>query len=167
MVLPKLAGTNTLIDQTSCALVYSNKAQDADAAILDVFDLTRAEIEQARELEDLFQFVMRGAIRRPDFGGEYNVYLYDRTQALALEQYLRKHRITDDVTLVGIHEAGILDEADLSLRKGRGVKLILCLRPNEPMRRKPKPRNGKGVIAKGRNRQNLWLAFLSDVQGDR
>ncbi len=120
MVLPKLAGTNTLIDQTSCALVYSNKAQDADAAILDVFDLTRAEIEQARELEDLFQFVMRGAIRRPDFGGEYNVYLYDRTQALALEQYLRKHRITDDVTLVGIHEAGILDEADLSLRKGRG-----------------------------------------------
>jgi hypothetical protein len=119
MVLPKLAGTNTLIDKTSCAFIYSNKAQDADAAVLEVFNLNREEIRQARELEDIFQFVMRGAIRRPDFGGEYNVYLYDRTQAMALEQYLRKHRITDDVTLVGVREAGILDEADLSLRKGR------------------------------------------------
>ncbi|WP_206749931.1 hypothetical protein, partial [Salmonella enterica] len=38
--------------------------------------ITDAQIERAREEEDVLQFVMRGAIRKRDFGGDYDIYLY-------------------------------------------------------------------------------------------
>jgi hypothetical protein len=86
MVLPKLAGTNNLIHHTSCALIYSNKAQDADDALLEIFDLDKDAVKRAREIEDVIQFTMRGALRRPDFDGCYTVFIYDLDQARALEQ---------------------------------------------------------------------------------
>jgi hypothetical protein len=108
MVPPKQAGTNSLIQHTSCAIVYSNKPQDADEAILDVFGLNKEEIRRAREIEDIIQFVMRGAIRRPDYGCGYDVYLYSLDQAEAVAEYLRAN-VSPHVSVEAVKEAGILD----------------------------------------------------------
>ncbi|MGK7869664.1 hypothetical protein [Falsiroseomonas sp. E2-1-a20] len=110
-VRPKLAGSNEYRDLTSCAYIYSSKAQPNDAVLLDVFGLTREEIERAREREDIWQFVMRGAARMSDFDGTYTVYLYDLWQAEALAEMLRDEGIAEDVTLEAVVEAGILEVA--------------------------------------------------------
>lgn len=109
-VAPKQAGTNSLIHHTSCAFIYSNKAQDADAPIREALGFTTADIQRARETEDLIQFVMRGAIRDPAFSGVYRVYLYDEAQALVLRDYLLATGVTDDVRAEAVEEAGILDQ---------------------------------------------------------
>jgi hypothetical protein len=109
MTAPKLAGTNSLIEHPSCAFIYSNKAQNADSSIMEIFGLTKEDIWQAREVEDAMQFVMRGAIRRPEFDGIYDIYVYDRAQAEALAVRLRNAGISGDVTTIPVQEAGILD----------------------------------------------------------
>jgi hypothetical protein len=109
MVSPKQAGTNEYRHLTSCGAVYSNKLQASDAPLVEVFDLSREDIERARQTEDIEQFIMRGAIRCPDFGGEYDIYLYDRWQAESVTQFLQRHGIAD-VELIGHDEVGIMDE---------------------------------------------------------
>jgi hypothetical protein len=106
---PKLAGTNELIHHTSCMFIYSNKSQDSDRVILDLLGLDRNAIRSAREFEDIRQFVMRGIIRRPEYDGDYDVYVYDLAQAEDLKRYLREVGITNRVELVPVHEAGIMD----------------------------------------------------------
>ena len=118
-VRPKQAGTNGLIHHTSCAFIYSNKAQTADDPIRVALGFTADEIQQARETEDLIQFAMRGAVRNPAFTGTYTVYLYARPQADALGDYLRANGVTDDVRIEGIEEAGILDAQRPALRNGK------------------------------------------------
>jgi len=108
-VSPKLAGTNSLRHLTSCALIFSNKAQDSDAPILEVFGLDKSHIEHAREVEDVQQFVMRGRIRCPDYAGQYDVYVYDDWQAEAVRDFLVANAITD-VELTPLTEVGIMDE---------------------------------------------------------
>ena len=108
-VRPKVAGSNLYRHHTSCALIYSSKARPEDAILLDVFGLTREEVERAREREDIWQFAMRGAIREADFGGIYTVWLYDRWQAEALAAMLREEGVADDVVVEPVEEAGILD----------------------------------------------------------
>jgi hypothetical protein len=112
-----------LIHHTSCLFIYSNKAQEADTAILDLLGLDRGAIRQTREYEDLWQFVMRGIVRRPDYGGDYDVYVYDLAQAESLKGYLVATGITDSVELVPVHEAGIMDsKPPASPRVGKGTK---------------------------------------------
>ena len=106
--LPKQAGTNGLIGHSSCLYIYSAKPQMDDAPIIDVLDLDRDAIRRAREFEDIRQFVMRGAIRQPDYAGAYDIYLYDFAQAQDLEAYLRGIGIAD-VEVVPVEEAGIMD----------------------------------------------------------
>ena len=108
-VRPKVAGSNKYRGLTSCAFIYSSKARPDDAILLDVFGLTREEVERAREREDIWQFCMRGAIREAGFGGTYTVHLYDLWQAEALAAMLREEGIADDVALEPVAEAGILD----------------------------------------------------------
>ena len=105
---PKQAGTNGLIRHTSCLYIYSAKPQLDDAAIIDLLGLDRDDIRRAREFEDIRQFVMRGALRRPDYAGAYDIYLYDLVQAQDLEAYLRGIGIAD-LELVPVVEAGIMD----------------------------------------------------------
>lgn len=109
-VRPRLAGTNSLIRHTCCALIYSCKSQDADAAIRVALGFTTEEIERSRETEDLIQFVLRGAIRDPSFAGTYTVYVYDFAQAEVVRDYLVGSGLTSTVTLEGVAEAGIMDE---------------------------------------------------------
>lgn len=106
---PKQAGTNALRDHTACMFIYSNKAQVADSAALEVLDLSRDDVEKTREREDIVQFAMRGAIRNPAYGGEYAIYLYSQEQAEALHDYLIREGITDRVELHAVTEAGIMD----------------------------------------------------------
>lgn len=108
-VRPKQAGTNGLINHTSCAFIYSNKTQTADDAIRVALGFTADEIKRARETEDVIQFVMRGAVRDPTFTGTYTVFLYDCAQADALGDYLRANGVADDVRIEGVEQAGILD----------------------------------------------------------
>jgi len=108
-VRPKVAGSNLYRRHASCAFIYSSKARPEDAVLLDVFGLARGEVERAREREDIWQFVMRGAVRMPDFEGLYTVHLYDLWQAEALEAMLREEGIADRIVLEPVIEAGILD----------------------------------------------------------
>ncbi len=108
-VRPKVAGSNLYRRHTSCAFIYSSKARPDDAILLDVFGLTREEVERAREREDIWQFAMRGAIRMADFDGFYTVFLYDLQQAEALARMLREEGVADDVAVEPVAEAGILD----------------------------------------------------------
>lgn len=107
----RVAGLNEYDSLESCACIYSAKSMDADEAILDLFPITKAEIRAAREDEDILQYVMRGAIRRGDFDGDYDVYLYNRWQAERLEDQLRSSGIGKVITLVP-EEAGFMDAAD-------------------------------------------------------
>jgi hypothetical protein len=115
MVSPKAEGTNSLMHHKSCAFIYSSKALPDDEPLIKVFGLNREEIERAREIEDVLQFVFRGDLRNPDATGDYNVYLYDRYQAEALAAYLTEHGL-GTVELVPVEEAGLLDMS----RPGRG-----------------------------------------------
>ncbi|GAA0576888.1 hypothetical protein GCM10009416_14340 [Craurococcus roseus] len=108
-VRPKVAGSNLYRRQTSCALIYSSKARPEDAILLDVFGLTREEVERAREREDIWQFAMRGAVREAGFDGLYTVYVYDLWQAEALAAMLREAGVADEVSVEPVAEAGILD----------------------------------------------------------
>jgi hypothetical protein len=108
MLRPKQAGTNEYRHLTSCAFIYSNKAQQSDAPILDVFGLCKDEITRARQDEDLKQFVMRGAIRCPDFDGTYDIYVYDLAQADVVQAYLGENGF-GHVTLIGLDQVGIMD----------------------------------------------------------
>jgi hypothetical protein len=60
---------------------------------------------------------MRGAIRRPEFDGDYDVFVYDLEQAQVVEDYLRRRGVTDDVTLIPEQEVGILDMTRLSRQR--------------------------------------------------
>lgn len=106
---PKQAGTNGLRHYTACAFFYSNKAQEADSAILEVLGLDREAVLQVREYEDIRQFVMRGAPRNPGFCGTYDVYLYSHDQAEMLQRYLVENGIAVEVVLVPVDEAGVMD----------------------------------------------------------
>ncbi|MDP4006719.1 hypothetical protein [Methylobacterium sp. NEAU K] len=105
---PKLAGTNSLRHHTSCALIYSAKATPDDEAIIRALGLNREDIQAAREDEDVFQFACRGAIRDPNYSGDYAVYLYDHGQAERLRNRLIGAGYTDVVT-EPVVMAGILD----------------------------------------------------------
>lgn len=107
-VRAKMAGTNSLRHHTSCALIYSAKATPDDEAIIKALGLNREDIQTAREDEDVYQFVCRGAIRDPGYSGDYAVYLYDHGQA----ERLRNRLIGAGYTVVStepVTEAGILD----------------------------------------------------------
>ena len=108
MTTPKLAGLNQHRHATSCVFIYSSKCVPQDATLRDIFELSAGEIRAAREDEDVFQYVSRGAIRDPDYGGAYEVLLYDLPQAERL-----KARLVDagfaEVELHAIDEAGVMD----------------------------------------------------------
>lgn len=105
---PKLAGTNSLRHLDSCAIFYSSKAQLSDAASLEVLGIDNIDVRRAREEEDMYQFVLRGAIRDPAYSGAYDVHVYSRDQAEALASRLRNSGIAN-VALVGVSEVGVMN----------------------------------------------------------
>ncbi len=71
MVSPKAERTNSLMHHKSCAFIYSSKAFESDKPLINVFGLSLEEIERAREIEDVIQFVFRGDLRNPNSTDDY------------------------------------------------------------------------------------------------
>lgn len=147
----KAAGLNEFDDRTSCALIYSSKPLPSDAPAQALFDIKDAEILRAREEEDILQFVMRGAIRRPDFGGEYDIYLYSEGQAKLVQRKLKASGIGQSVTLVPEPDAGIMDAAPWPARTQR---IATSAEKTEDRRTKDRERKQKtrdeDALAQGR-----------------
>jgi hypothetical protein len=108
LIRPLVAGLNKYRQSVACAFIYSAKLMPSDRPLLDVFDLTEEDIRRAREEDAIAQFVMRGAIRDPDYGGEYDIYLYSETQAKRLQNHLATIGFMD-VEIIARPEAGIMD----------------------------------------------------------
>jgi hypothetical protein len=172
---PKLAGTNSLIEHTSCAFIYSSKAQSGDSAILEIFGLTKEDIWQAREIEDAMQFVMRGIIRRPEFNGTYDIYVYDRAQAEALAIRLRSAGISQNVVINPTLEAGILDYVRPDSRRSEETEKIdfrshqeretECRAKNAERRRRSRHKDREEGIAAGTYRPRGRPSKREDRKG--
>ncbi|MFD0460866.1 hypothetical protein ACFQY9_02170 [Microvirga aerilata] len=138
---PKMAGTNTLRHHTRCAYFYSNKAQTGDDAILEALGLAKDDIRRAREDEDIVQFVFRGALRNGHFSDTYEIHLYSDDQAERLKDYLVASGISDDVRLVAVEAAGIMDvERPESKTVSQTVKIDPLTFKQREERRKAKDR---------------------------
>lgn len=111
-IKPRVAGLNKWRDAKACALIYSSGRTDDDAPLQAVFSLTDDDIRVAREDEDVLQFVMRGAIRKPDYDGPYDIYLYSKEQAERLADKLAASAV-GRVELTPLPEAGIMDAPEL------------------------------------------------------
>lgn len=107
MIDPKAQGRNEFSDLTSCAFIFSSKPTPNDESLKTLTGITDAQIERAREEEDVLQFVMRGAIRKRDFGGDYDIYLYTKKQADDLATKLDASGV-GLVTVLPVTGAGIL-----------------------------------------------------------
>lgn len=108
MTAPKIAGLNSYRDAQSCAFLYSSKSVPEDATLETVFELTEDDIFAAREGEDIFQFLMRGAVRDPGYDGNYDIYVYSVDQAECVRATLLQNGFAD-VEVVGIDDAGVMD----------------------------------------------------------
>jgi len=106
-VKPKAAGLNRLRHHRSCAYLYSSKPVSADAPLMSLFGMTKQQIMEAREHEDIVQFVYRGAIRDPAYSGDYDVYLYHRDQAVAVADAMRGYGL-HDIEIVAEPGAGLI-----------------------------------------------------------
>ncbi len=107
-IAPKAAGLNEWRDEMRCAMLYSSKPTPSDRTLIKLLGFTDEEIIGSREDEDIFQFATRGAIRNPDFGGDYDVYLYSRRQAEKLRHRLQSIGLAN-VFLAPEPDAGIME----------------------------------------------------------
>lgn len=132
LIPAKAEGQNAYRAEQSCAYVYSAKATPNDEPLKALFGLTDEQIQVSRQDNDVLQFAMRGAIRNPDYGGEYDIYLYSRSQAERLRDQLLGSQIGDVELLPAdagfLHASRVLDErakprAETAIsRSGRKVK---------------------------------------------
>lgn len=120
---PKAMGLNRHDASVSCAFFYSAKAVPGDEILLAEMGLTNADILAAREDEDVFQFVYRGAIRRPEYAGPYDIYLFSRQQAERLKHALEASGLTN-VQIERATVAGVSAEPVAAKKKGRPKRWV-------------------------------------------
>lgn len=143
---PKQAGINEFDSAESCAFIYSSKPLEGDGPLRSLFGITDEQILGARETEDIFQFVFRGAIRRPEYDGAYRIYLHTRRQAEALKDRIDATGIARSVELVPVDAAGIMDaKVGRSARKSEGRSKPIPERLVRP--------NGRSVLVKSEKRR--------------
>ena len=144
----KVEGTNAFKTAESCAIIYSGKSRYEDEPLRKHFGWGKDLVERARECEDLLQFVQRGAIRCPDFSGEYHIYVYDEFQANWLARYFVENKIAS-VNLVAEHGPGIMDiERPKSGPRAKITKTAeqqLAERRARDRARKARQRRAKGI----------------------
>jgi hypothetical protein len=147
MLSPRVLGQNKWRTLTKCAFIYSSRAQDDDRPLMDMFGLSEDDVRVAREDEDILQFAMRGALRDPEFGDRYEVYLYTDEQADRLAARLTQSEV-GEVEVVPIPEAGIMDET-FSRRVSKGTRQGTQVVPVRPSAQKvTNPHTGKQVLPK-------------------
>lgn len=104
-VTPKIAGSNAYRTITTCSVIYSAKSNPKESKVLSLLGITPEWVQRAREFEDLIQFVLRTALRDPDYEGMVTVNVYDQTQADFLAAYLAKvfgFTVTTEYVDIGI-----------------------------------------------------------------
>ena len=107
-IAPMAMGLNKCREKVQCAFIFSATATEADKPIMEVFGLTKTDIEMAREAETIAQFAMRGAIRNLDYAGPYGIYLYSEVQAERLREHLGQIGF-DTVECVPLDEVGVME----------------------------------------------------------
>lgn len=107
LIKASAAGLNKHRNRQHCAIIFSGKATKADRGMMQVFGLSKDDIERAREDELIRQFVMRGAIRNLAFDGAYDIYVYERVQAERLKSHFEELGF-NTVELVPVTEAGVM-----------------------------------------------------------
>lgn len=116
----RLAGHDGMMAHESCAFIYSSKASAHLKPIMSLLDVTKEEVRISAEDEDIFQFAFRGAIRRPEFDGRYDVYLFSKQQAERLKAMLEGS---------GLHDVSLTHEGDVGVakkppKKGRRARAV-------------------------------------------
>ena len=140
-----MAGLNKWREAKACALIYSSSRTDDDAPLQAVFGLTDDDIRIAREDEDTLQFVMRGAIRNPEYDKAYDIYLYTKEQAERLAAKLIASEV-GSVELVPVIDAGIMDAPPMpgeEKRRGRKEPDMVTLEDGRVIQRKSMRRSEK------------------------
>lgn len=117
----KSAGLNQFDDETSCAFIYSSKRLPSDQAMQALFALSDEEILRAREEEDILQFVTRGAIRKPSYDCDYDIYLYSKRQAELVAEKLADGGFSKPIELIPEPDAGLMDIDPQPMRKIRAA----------------------------------------------
>lgn len=146
-IKPLCAGTNAMREATACAFIYSAKPKPSDGPLLEVFGLSREQIIRAFEGEAVAQFVMRGAIRNPDYGGEYSAYVYSRKQAEWLRDYMSQIGFTT-VGITPVDEAGIMDERrEISERKSISPEEAAAKREQAKAKDRDRKQAGRAKVA--------------------
>lgn len=107
LIAASAAGLNKHRRKRHCAIIFSGKATNADRGMMEVFGLTKDDIERAREDELIRQFTMRGAIRNLTFEGSYDIYVYEKVQAERLKSHFEDLKLTR-AEMVGVDEAGLM-----------------------------------------------------------
>jgi hypothetical protein len=121
-IRPKVSGQNSWRKLSSCAFIYSSGSVPEDAPLKKFLKISDQDIKQERESEDVFQFVMRGALRERDFQGGYDIYLYNKQQASTLRDMLKSHHVSQQIELVPIIEPGLMDLRDVKSKPSEPVQ---------------------------------------------
>ena len=108
MTRPKVEGREEWVGHRCCAFIYSSGPTPQDRPIMDRFGITEAQVRRAREEEDTLQYVMRGAVRRPAFEGDYDIYVYSKRQADTLAARLQASAV-GMIQVLPVVEAGLID----------------------------------------------------------
>lgn len=82
---PISRGMNTFQDYTKCVWLASMKPSPVETKKLELmFSITREEVVQARERENLYQFINRSNLRNYSSTSMIEVYVFDKEQAQSL-----------------------------------------------------------------------------------
>ncbi|CQI92615.1 Uncharacterised protein [Yersinia rohdei] len=84
-ITPKSRGDNEYQDYNAAVWLASMKPSNIEVKQVELmFKINRHQITQAREYEELYQFVQRTALRNFESDEEVDVYVFDKQQALSL-----------------------------------------------------------------------------------
>ncbi|MHA3546025.1 hypothetical protein [Yersinia enterocolitica] len=84
-IAPKSRGDNEYQDFHIAVWLASMKPSNIEAKQVDLmFKINRTQITQAREYEELYQFVQRTSLRKYECDNVVDIYVFDKQQALSL-----------------------------------------------------------------------------------
>jgi hypothetical protein len=92
---PGVAGSNDYDRHQHASILYSAKLTPQEEKALALFNIDPDEVRRSREFETILQFVFRGIIRRPEFGGTCFWNVYDGDQARFLKAFVEEHGMAE------------------------------------------------------------------------
>lgn len=84
---PKQAGNDTLMNNTSAAMIYTAKPDNMYRMVIEALGTTSAKWIASNEYETILQFVSRICLRDANSSKSSLIFVYDRNQAYYLKNY--------------------------------------------------------------------------------